>query len=348
MEYERQSREQRQHANTGGDPIGVQLSGPVGLRWRVNNVTNASIDKEKVIGLLAAISAKDGGKKETWSMRPPAGPSGMCPKNLADAIWDFQTWWKALGVFKNIDGVVDPGGNTLRQLYKLASPGGYKPVPPGPLPPKPTPEGLDEWYVTNLSLSGGTIIPGVGGGGFSGQIDFEHFGVSGNWTLHGNMFIAGVGFGVSVGVPWLKGSWFENVVKFLSDNGGLSYSGFPARTIGLCFPNRGAGYTKLSADDFYGPCVTHFVSGNIFVGGYGAWALYFGLPATQNWLVYLGQSVQPMLKVGSEIAEKAKGVALISSGGFGVALSAGASVNIFAGEISRGKPNIWPDPSVRK
>ena len=67
---------------------------------------------------------------EQWPAPPLAGASGQCPKFLADAIWDFQWFWQTKGVFQNIDGVVDPGGNTLRQMIKLQSGGGHGHVIP--------------------------------------------------------------------------------------------------------------------------------------------------------------------------------------------------------------------------
>jgi hypothetical protein len=45
-----------------------------------------------------------------------------------DAIWDFQVFWKAKGVFRNIDAVVDPNKNTLKKLNELA-PSGPDPEP---------------------------------------------------------------------------------------------------------------------------------------------------------------------------------------------------------------------------
>ena len=117
MEYERYSSDRNM-------PIGgtwVSLSGPVGRRGRITQVTNNNQDQQNVIDLLAAIPRIHGGMKEHWQVTPLAGPSGSCPQFLADAIWDFQSWWKRIGVFKNIDGVVDPGGNTLKQLNFLAS-----------------------------------------------------------------------------------------------------------------------------------------------------------------------------------------------------------------------------------
>ena len=99
----------------------VFISDPVGLRGRVTNVTNASDDQEKVIKLLSEIPFMYGGKQDDWAVPPLAGPHGVCPKFLADAIWDFQSWWQRAGLFKRIDGVVDPGGNTIKQMNILAS-----------------------------------------------------------------------------------------------------------------------------------------------------------------------------------------------------------------------------------
>ena len=121
MEYERRGRERIPQPDLGRFHIMVSLSGPVGLRGRVTNVQNSSDDQQKVIELLSEIPTFYGGKKEDWAVPPLAGAYGSCPKVLADAIWEFQSWWKRSGVFKNIDGVVDPSGNTLRQLNFLVS-----------------------------------------------------------------------------------------------------------------------------------------------------------------------------------------------------------------------------------
>ena len=122
MEYERQGREQEPQLDVSNQfHIWVSLSGPVGLRGRVSNVMNNSDDQQKEISLLSQIPSFFGGKKEDWEVPPLAGAHGACPKFLADAIWDFQSWWKRVGIFHNIDGVVDPGGNTLRQLNFLCS-----------------------------------------------------------------------------------------------------------------------------------------------------------------------------------------------------------------------------------
>ncbi|MEJ1157384.1 hypothetical protein [Prosthecomicrobium sp. N25] len=117
-----------------GDPIA--LDGPVGLRFRTQNVANTNIDQQRVIYLLASIPSSEGGMGDEWAVQPLAGPDRQCPKHVADAIWKFQSFWKARGVFRHIDGVVDPGMNTLRQMNKLAG----NAVPPGPAPNAPDPK----------------------------------------------------------------------------------------------------------------------------------------------------------------------------------------------------------------
>lgn len=121
MEYERQSRDDRQQAHLIQIGTWVSLDGPVGLRGRVAKVKNSNNDQQKVISLLSDIPFAQGGKKDDWEVPPLAGPDGVCPQILASAIWDFQSWWKLAGLFKNIDGVVDPGGNTLRYLNIFAA-----------------------------------------------------------------------------------------------------------------------------------------------------------------------------------------------------------------------------------
>lgn len=98
----------------------VTLGEPVGMRFRTQNVANKQVDQGKVIELLASIPAAEGGKKEEWAFRPLSGPDKSCPKLLADAIWDFQVFWKAKGVFHNIDGVVDPAQHTLAHMNELS------------------------------------------------------------------------------------------------------------------------------------------------------------------------------------------------------------------------------------
>jgi hypothetical protein len=106
--------------------MAVDLVGPVGLRGRRENVLNLGGDQGAVIDLLSAIGLSNGGREEPWSKgsdpwlgRPVPGDDGDCPAALADAIWVFQDHWRARGVFRAIDGVVDPGGNTLKKMNEL-------------------------------------------------------------------------------------------------------------------------------------------------------------------------------------------------------------------------------------
>lgn len=146
----------------------VNLTGPVGLRGRVSNVTNLNADQQKVIQLLATIPFAYGGKQDVWPVPPLAGASGVCPKALADAIWDFQSHWKLAGLFKNIDGVVDPGGNTIKQLNFIAAGLNGKGNLPSPVPVPPFPPGppekrasTGEWWITAVDTFGLPIKPGV-------------------------------------------------------------------------------------------------------------------------------------------------------------------------------------------
>ena len=126
MDYERQGREDRREAHLAVAGTWVSLDGPVGLRGRVAKVRNANEDQIKVITLLSEIPGMFRGKKEDWELLPLAGADGVCPQILAAAIWEFQSWWKLAGLFKNIDGVVDPGGNTLKYLNFFAAAERYK------------------------------------------------------------------------------------------------------------------------------------------------------------------------------------------------------------------------------
>jgi hypothetical protein len=99
----------------------VDLDAAVGVRYRTQNVANTTRDQTKLIALLGSIAESQGGKKVRWATRPLSGPNGKCAADLAEAIWDFQTHWKLRGVFKQIDGVVDPKMNTLKHLNALAN-----------------------------------------------------------------------------------------------------------------------------------------------------------------------------------------------------------------------------------
>jgi len=172
------------------------LTGPVGLRWRTQNVANKDSDQKKVIALLAAISKSDGGKSEDWGTPPLSGGDKMCPKLLADAIWDFQVHWKSKGVFHLIDGVVDPGLHTWQKLNQMAKRGGGGPVGPVTPPDTPKPKLIwtepqipGAWQITNIwSLAVGEI-------GLLGGADLEISPPDGKkFKMKG----IGAGFGASI------------------------------------------------------------------------------------------------------------------------------------------------------
>ena len=173
MEYQRQTREQRPPSSP---TTGEALSGPVGLRGKVSQVKNANADQQAVIDLLTAISSADGGKKEVWGAPPLAGPTGQCPRFLADAIWEFQDFWRSRGVFHNIDGVVDPGGNTYKQMINLARHGGGGRVIP--IDPPNKGDGLLSALIGMLSprrsnLTIADVQIGIAHSATAGMLNFE-------------------------------------------------------------------------------------------------------------------------------------------------------------------------------
>jgi hypothetical protein len=102
-------------ATTLDAPVGKN----VGTIPRPNNIKNFARDQKKVIDLLMTITVTQGGKKGEWLAPPLAGADGNCPAFLSDAILAFQKFWKAKGVFHNIDGVVDPDAHTLGKMNEL-------------------------------------------------------------------------------------------------------------------------------------------------------------------------------------------------------------------------------------
>lgn len=112
--------------------MAVQLDLPVGLRGKTQPVASKSRDQEKVVWLLSNIPLLSGGMREPWAELPPLiGADGSCPKQIADAIWTFQSFWQPFGGCKVIDGVVDPKGSTLGKMNELVTRVNPSPKPPG-------------------------------------------------------------------------------------------------------------------------------------------------------------------------------------------------------------------------
>lgn len=105
------------------------LSGPVGIRNGVAQVQNSPVDQGRIIRLLWAIDPGNAGMKGI-SNPPAAGGPRRCNAELAGAIAAFQAFWTQRGDLTVADGVVDPGGRTLRKLDALANGAGPAPAPP--------------------------------------------------------------------------------------------------------------------------------------------------------------------------------------------------------------------------
>ena len=101
----------------------TQISGPVGIRNRTLQVRNAVADQLLIIGLLSLLRPEDGGQRGVWTPPPGPGPAGNCPTKLADAIRAFQNRLVQRSELRSADGVVDPGGTTLRKLDELVAAG---------------------------------------------------------------------------------------------------------------------------------------------------------------------------------------------------------------------------------
>jgi hypothetical protein len=191
----------------------------------------------------------------------------------------------------------------------------------------------DQWFVTNLSLSGVSIVPVFGGGGLSGTITFEHVGSPDEPDFMGAMVLVGMAVGASEGIPGLKKSKLaQKILKFIADNGGLSYGNAPSATEGICFPNAYK-VSRLQSFDFSGDCATIFVSGNLGPGGSGLYLLFFGLP-TGFWFWPSTLALISGGLIGPDIASHCKGAAVISSLGVGLSGSVGVAVNGMYGRIS--------------
>ncbi len=88
----------------------------VGIRNGTAPMPNTSADLAAITGLLDRIPLANGGTASTPGLWSPART--LLIPQVAAAIVAFQTWNRR----PTIDGVVDPGGGTLRLMDQLASP----------------------------------------------------------------------------------------------------------------------------------------------------------------------------------------------------------------------------------
>ena len=204
-------------------------------------------------------------------------------------------------------------------------------------PPDP-----DQWFVSNLSLSGVSFVPGFGGGGFWGTITFQQGREDGPEFTY-SMKLGGVALGESEGLPLkeeelkftkqiLENSKIAEILKYAADNGGLSYGSAPSATAGICFPNPFKA-SRLQSSDFSGECVAIFYSGNLYFVGNGIYLLFFGLPrGFWKWRSTI-EAIKHNL-IGPYIASQCNGVAYITSFGVGLSGSVGVAANVMYGAIS--------------
>ena len=134
------------------------LSGPVGVRNGTAQVQNAPIDQSKIIKLLWAIDPGNAGMRGV-SGPPSAGGFKRCNAQLAAAIAAFQAFWVERGELRVADGVVDPGGASLRKLDALAS--GAAPAPPKPVDNSFTELNVLRFRETLKGAPGSFSIPAV-------------------------------------------------------------------------------------------------------------------------------------------------------------------------------------------
>ena len=335
MEYERQSRGDRQQASAGNEVFGASISGPVGKRWGENNVTNLNADQRTIISLLAAISVKDGGKKEVWTVPPLAGPSGQCPESLKKAIWEFQTWWKALGVFRNIDNVVDPGGNTLKHMNSLlAGQGGGRSTPVDPSPPK--------------------IGPGFLQPMFSRMIPRPT-----NWKIEGTgtLSLSAGEYGLAAGKMTVSNTLNRGSrVPLIMAGGGLSLGPLPAgyEVAPSDFPSLGSQIhagprtptTTLALEELLGMCLLIGVSAGA-VGGGNATAILFNIGINRSLRTL---PVDLFNSLGGPSGFLVDAINTCRAFGSTVGTFYGISVGVSVIEVilrREGSPDIRPDPDVR-
>jgi hypothetical protein len=173
-----------------------QITARVGLLHRRQQVTNHMVDQQTVADLLAHIPQHAGGTLGLW---PPhvlfLGSPGQCTGELGMAIWAFQERWQRTGELRVVDGVVDPGGSTLKALNTVAALHGYRPAPlPDMALPKISFGQRLQRFPGTWQVSGVGSMS-VGEGGQVGSVSVEITEPSGQrFTLDG------VGAGVGVGI----------------------------------------------------------------------------------------------------------------------------------------------------
>lgn len=302
------------------------LTGPVGRRNRAQNVANISADQSTVIALLASVPQSQGGKQESWATPPLSGPSGACPSWVSDAIWEFQSFWKAKGIFHHIDGVVDPGGHTLRHLNVLAA-GGVAPpsldAPPDPPASPDVPETPLRPVITRLQRV------------FSYQSTWRFTSSSGV-----NASVAVIGGGI--GVLYLEDTASNAQRRLVFGGLGGSLGPLPA---GVSWstpdtPSMGIGrlYTRediqLDLSDLNGPAI--ILTAGCVGGVGGGMSIYLlGVTNVAGWLGALNPAVFGASLLNA--AANATAMGTMCGDGYGIDIGAGIWQGMAVGEPSINK-----------
>lgn len=100
----------------------------VGIRYGKSQVMNRGQDQSFVFAMLKAIPGFQGGAREQLAGESvPVYGNGHCESFLYELILQFQK----VSSLRSRDGVVDPGGDTLRLMMKLSGAVGPVPAAPG-------------------------------------------------------------------------------------------------------------------------------------------------------------------------------------------------------------------------
>jgi hypothetical protein len=226
--------------------------------------------------------------KEEWATPPLPGQDGMCPQLLGDAIYKFQSFWKANGTFKNIDGIVDPGGNTLRVLNTLANGGPAKQGGSNGLLPANTPD-LSKIASSLRKLfpqpSSWTLqnAPSVGGGfiasGSIGQLDVQEDGAPSPRYL--TYLAAGVGLGLDTGGTPVTFSASTRDMYSVSGMGRIfCRTPQPLTLEDMCGPMAVVGITGAAPVKFYSDVYETAAGGKKMMQGLSFSLFLLGIPPT--------------------------------------------------------------------
>jgi hypothetical protein len=195
----------------------------------------------------------------------------------------------------------------------------------------------DQWFVTNLALSGGGsgLVAGLGVNAFLGSITFQHVLNSVPTWVTRSIAVSGMAAGLSTSIPSAPNSGIaQKILTFIANNVGLSsanaWSLWP--TLGICFPNRYKA-SSLQSFDFFGDCALISVGLNAGPVGAADYILIFGLPTGfWSWKTTFLLQLTPL--IGPHVASHCKGAALIiSPPGAGLSGTAGAAGYGMTGRI---------------